>query len=592
MAGGKPVNDSPPAAAGSARPRRSRGRIWLFRLLAVALGFLPFVLLEAGLRLAGVGSRTELVVPVDGEAGWYRLNPAFDLPYYGATDLSGPEPRPFRLPKPANVRRILVAGGSTVVGFPYGSELAFPRVLELLLQEQATEGETIEVLNAGITAINSSTEVAVVEQGLAAAPDLIIVYTGHNEFYGPGGVASSAGSLGPEWFRLLAAWRSLRLVQLVQRWTRQAPSDAGLLSTLPADLHIVEDSPAFRAGVARFADNLRTMAQAARAAHVPLLLVTPVANEHHQPPIEPVAGSMNAERLARLAAAERELKWADNAKALAALAELQREAPQQSLVAFRHAQALERAGRLHEAIVQYRRALDADGCRFRAPSAMRKSMQDVAAEFSPEEVAVFDLYEALSVADPAGPPGRLHFLEHVHFTWAGNWEVARDLAETVTRDVWHRGWSADRLLDEGTCAERIGLQTEDHLAALTLTMFVYRKPPFRDGPDAEQIASDLAADSLPLFRTLDSDRQKIFADLPTAALFPDLAENLVRAGRFSGQSALEGTWLDAAVRRQPWRCDLRRMLAAWLRQQNRIVEAESVEANTAGPPCPPPGDSR
>lgn len=584
MVASDPAGAPPVDAARLPRPPRSGRRIWLFRLVAIMLGLLPFALLEAGLRLAGVGHRSELVIPVDGAAGWYQFNPAFDRQFYGLADLSGPEPRPFQLPKPANVRRILVVGGSTVVGFPYASELAFPRVLELLLQEQAADGERIEVLNAGITAINSSTEVAVVEQGLAAAPDLIVIYSGHNEFYGPGGVASSAGSFSPWWFRTLAACRTLRLMQLAQRWTQSTPSDAGLLSTLPADLHITEDSATFQSAVSRFSDNLRAMVRAARSARTPVVLVTPVANEHHQPPVEPLSSSLAAGWVERLVAAERELQWADPAKALAALETLEREAPRQSRVLFRLAQALEKAGRASEALIRYRQALDADGCRFRAPSAFRKTLLEVAAEFPPDQVTALDLHPVLSAADPDGLPGRRHFLEHVHFTWTGNFEFGRALAETVSRDVWQRGLSAERMSDEQNAADRIGLQTEDHLAALALTMFVYQKPPFRDGPDAERIASDLAADSLPLYRALDRDRQQLFAELPIAAMYPDLAQNVIAAARQTGRNSAAEVWLEAAVRRQPWRQDWRRELAEWLRQHNRHAEAAALEGVTSGPP--------
>jgi ABC-type uncharacterized transport system substrate-binding protein len=72
----------------------------------------------------------------------------------------------------------VVIGGSTVLGFPYPPELAFPRHLELVLKSQQPNRE-IEVLNAGITAVNSVAEADVLEQALKCDPDVIVVYTGH-----------------------------------------------------------------------------------------------------------------------------------------------------------------------------------------------------------------------------------------------------------------------------------------------------------------------------------------------------------------------------------------------------------------------------
>ena len=42
----------------------------------------------------------------------------------------------------------------------------------------------VEVVNLGITSIASFAVAQVVEDALALSPDLVVVYTGHNEFYG------------------------------------------------------------------------------------------------------------------------------------------------------------------------------------------------------------------------------------------------------------------------------------------------------------------------------------------------------------------------------------------------------------------------
>jgi hypothetical protein len=145
--------------------RLSFRRKWCFRLLAMSLPLAGLVLIELGLRWASVGMDLGLVESVgDGApAQTFRFNPWTDQAYYGATDLSGPEPRPFMLPKPEGTFRIVVVGGSTVVGFPYPSDLAFPRFLEILLSQQGLNRK-FEVLNAGITAINSFSEADLVEQ--------------------------------------------------------------------------------------------------------------------------------------------------------------------------------------------------------------------------------------------------------------------------------------------------------------------------------------------------------------------------------------------------------------------------------------------
>lgn len=323
-----------------------RSRRWLFRLIAVVLGLSPLVVVEVGLRVLGIETDLSLVVPWPDSPGWYQLNPKFDQSFYGQSDLSGPEPRPFRLPKPAGTRRVLVVGGSTVVGFPYPSELAFPRQMQEMLQAQASACETIEVLNAGITAMSSSSEVAVVEEGLRVEPDAIVIYTGHNEFYGPGGVASSAGRIDPGWFRWLARWRRLYLVQALARLTQSRAQPMDLLESLPGDLHIALDGETFRRANTRFEQNLSAMAKLAGQAQVPILFVSPVANERHQPPIENLTPTPptadEAARQTKQRVVEWQVQFGDVAKGIEKLEAIRAERDLDPNLRFRLAQGYER----------------------------------------------------------------------------------------------------------------------------------------------------------------------------------------------------------------------------------------------------------
>ena len=129
-----------PQTAGARVKRRplSRRRKWSFRLLAIGLSLAPLLLLELGLRIGGFGYDTSLIVkaPHTDSSTKFQFNPSVDRAYYGPVDLAGPEPRHFEIPKPAGVYRIVVVGGSTVAGFPYPFELALPRHLQVILQQQ------------------------------------------------------------------------------------------------------------------------------------------------------------------------------------------------------------------------------------------------------------------------------------------------------------------------------------------------------------------------------------------------------------------------------------------------------------------------
>lgn len=577
------------STAALVKRKRSARRLWMLRFMALGFSALLLLLLEGALRLIGVGEDLSLVVPVAGASSWYRLNPLFDQPFYGMADLSGPEPRPFQLPKPKGTRRILVVGGSTVVGFPYPSELAFARHLEAALQAQADDTDVIEVLNAGITAMNSATEVAVVQEGLRVQPDVIVVYTGHNEFYAPGGAASAAGQLSPGWFRTLSYFRRLHLVQAFRRLIKPKAPAGDLIESLPGDVHIPLDSELFKSGIERYRENLTAMALAAKRAGISIVFVSPVANERDQPPIEdlrvPTGAVMDSWREA-FRKGERELAWGDANKAVDLLEQAYRGREHDPLVHFRLAQAYVRQERFDDARGHFDRALSLDGCRFRASSEFRSVMADVANQHATSGAFFVDLHSAIAHASHPSIPGRTHFLEHVHFTWAGNHVVGEAIAKGIWQDVWSRGWSDDRRLDEAASKERLAVLSEDHLAAHTLAMTIYQKLPFREGADAEKLAKDLIDDSVSLFRRLPADQQSIFEKLTQQEMAGDLLDALIKGARADQKDELLGFWLKVHVKRQPWNCQATRQLVTWLIDHGQHDEADHVKRAAAKWPCP------
>lgn len=571
------------------KPRRSQRRTWVFRLLAVLMGLACVLLLEVGLRVFGLGADLSLIVPQPNASGWYQLNPQFDQPYFGRGDLSGPEPQPFQIPKPSGTRRILVVGGSTVIGFPYPSELAFPRHLQVFLAAQAEHGERIEVLNAGITALNSATELVVVQEGHRIEPDVIVVYTGHNEFYGPGGGASPGSWMGPAWFRAMSKLRRAYLVQLVQRLTTSSAAVENLMESLPGDLHIPLGSSIFQQTVSRFDENLSAMARLARDARVPILFVSPVGNEHDQPPIEnladPALNSNDEVWRSKLRRCDEELESGEITTAIEQLELAKAERDHDPLVRFRLAQAYEAAGRKSLAVEQYQAALDLDGCRFRSPSILRKTMEAVAQRHAQDNARFLDLYSVFRQAEVSGVPGRKHFLEHVHFTFEGNQLVGESIARAIWQDVWGKEWLADRRVDDTTLRTRLAIQEEDELAARALALMIYQKPPFRDGTDAPLLAKRIATDSINRFRDLSITRQKLFAQVSSSDMAGDLISHLVRTARSENADELLGIWLRAQVIRQPWQTDARAELVNWLRTHGQASKADEVQRGAGIPAC-------
>ena len=97
--------------------------------------------------------------------------------------------------------RIMALGGSTTAGYPYNTlsqydcPASFPNYLRAILQYNE-DLPTIEMLNLGSNAFNSLAILKVFKDIVKYDPDLLIVYTGHNEYFGPNEFALSKSASG------------------------------------------------------------------------------------------------------------------------------------------------------------------------------------------------------------------------------------------------------------------------------------------------------------------------------------------------------------------------------------------------------------
>jgi lysophospholipase L1-like esterase len=370
----------------------------LFTLIVALIPLLFFVLLEAGLRVIDYGGDQSLFVPASREYAQDRyltINRNVAQRYFpGDRFIPRPAGDVFLKIKPVNGYRVFVLGGSTVAGWPYPNSVMFSR----RLQQQLTDtfpGKVIEVISLGIAAVNSHTLLDFTDEVLAQQPDAILIYAGHNEFYGALGAASTI-SLGgitengrltrlylalqhSRVFRLLGA-----IVNAAKQLVRQAspapdgnPLQLTLMGRVIGDPAIAASSATYKRGLDQFSDNLRAILAKARRAGVPVLLSELVSNVRDQPPF-----------------------FIDGDAADSAAAQ-----------AYREARRLEAAGDIDTAREYYYRAKDLDGLRFRAPEALNRLIHLIADEAG---AAVVPMKAVFETASPNGLIGNEIMLDHLH----------------------------------------------------------------------------------------------------------------------------------------------------------------------------------
>lgn len=560
----------------STLPRRklSRRRLWLFRVMAVGLPFAFLLVVEIALRLCGAGQDLSLVIPVPGnpERLTHQFNESVDLLYYGRTALAGPEQRRFDLPKPTNTYRVVFLGASTVIGFPFPPELAFPRQAEILLERQEP-GTNFEVLNAGIVSMNSFAVADLARQCLACDPDLIIVHSGHNEFYGPGGPASTALSLPPGLIRATYLLRSLRIVQLFNAAvSSRVPVDDDLLNILPRTLEVQGGGAVCRQAEQNLRDNLRRVVDVCRKGGVPVVLSTVASNVRDQSPMRAVwpEGTLDTrrpewERL--MDEGERRLDAKEESAALEVFGQAEAICGNHARLQYRKGQCFERLGRTEEARQAYVRARDEDACRFRAPSSFSAIVQEAAAggknssasAKSPgtvietaKDVIFLDVAAALDrIGNPAGAGYDL-YLEHVHYNAEGHRQLGKIFARCVQQQARGREWDESLLPSGDEMEALLGTVDEDDLAAYSFSMQVMHTAPLRAALESarqDQFTSDQIARR---FSALSKERREAFADLPMNAMAHDLMLPLAELHLARKQINLASVFSERAVLRRPW----------------------------------------
>ena len=409
-------------------------RIWFLRLATVAVGVALVVGVEGLLRLVpGLGPSPLVVTLAEDEATGESLHATsrfyaqrFFTQYKGRLAAAGQMGEHFFVePAPANRYRVVFVGASTVQGFPHPRRLAAASFLQEMLADAWPERE-VEVVNLGITSIASFAVAQVVEDALVLSPDLVVVYTGHNEFYGLYGVG--------RYQRLKYFLRQLRLTHLVDGLlggigTRDEPTD--LIKMAAARGEVPLHGPGRAAAEQNLRDNLRRVSQLCERAQVPLVLCTIVANDAGFAPVGSTEGDEAWKARVEQAAQAMTRGYVAPDDAEDALQQLEQAAALSSEHAwlwYLQGRALERLGRDAQAQRAFRKARDLDTMPWRAPTAHNAVIRAVAKEHG---VVLADVEAAFVNAAPAQGVGWEWMVDHVHFSVAGQALLARTVLYSV-----------------------------------------------------------------------------------------------------------------------------------------------------------------
>jgi tetratricopeptide (TPR) repeat protein len=429
----------PPGETAPASPPAAFGwkKLWAFRILAcVGVPLLLAGILEAGLRIAGVGYPTTALI----ERDWQGTPTCFPnaefswrfFPRHLARDF---EPGlTFPKAKPPGSFRIFVLGGSAARGTP-DQMFSFGRLLEVMLAKMYPEIR-FEVFNAAMTAINSHVVLEIARDCAAYEPDLFIVYLGNNEVvgpFGPGTVFTAATPSLPL-IRATIAAKTTRVGQLCDALATSLASRgrpgrqwAGL--AMFREKQVRAGSPPLESVYQHLERNLDDIYRVAHRAGAAVIVSDIGVNLRDCPPF----GSLNRDDLSE---ADRR-RWDDlmrqgvELEAAGSFADAVDRYAAAAALDDTHAELQFRLGRCRwemgdhqDAKRHYQRAVDQDTLRVRADSRINAILRESARGRAAEGVVWADGVEAMEGHSRHQTPGRELFHEHVHLTFTGNYVLA------------------------------------------------------------------------------------------------------------------------------------------------------------------------
>jgi len=422
--------------AAVASPSRVAQLTWRQRfILGLVLLATPIVLLcllEVGLRLGGYGSDFPLFVPYGSAARDYLVpNPSVAYRFFPPSEDA---PRPavdvFRATKPASALRLFVQGGSAAAGWPYSYGGAFSRMLEQRL-ERTFPDRDVEVINVALTATNTYTLLDFAKEIVREQPDAVLIYAGHNEYYGAFGVGSSISvgrsTAAVRFYLELVRLRTVQLLRSVARRVlalgRKQEAQRTLMERLAGERSITFDSPLHAAGIRQFQSNLRRLLEVYRRVGIPVYVGTLASNVRDLPPFLrlPPDNPAQAGVTDALERARDALQREDTADAISTLRQATEQYPIAGDPQFAVARIFDRMGRYDSARVHYLAAKDRDPLPFRAPEAFNDVIREEAKRVG---AVVVDVERHLAEHSEHGIIGDDLMLEHVHPNLDGAAEIA------------------------------------------------------------------------------------------------------------------------------------------------------------------------
>lgn len=394
--------------------QKNRKNHKFYYLILILFPFLILLLIEFILRTISFGDDYPLFVKSEAFDGYQQPNPQVIKRYFSNPELAPniePDTFYFKEDKPKDAFRIVIQGGSTAAGFPFGRFGSLQGMLQQRFK-RIYPSKNIEIISTAMSAVNSYTLLDFTDEILAIEPDLISIYAGHNEYLGIMGVGSAYASMNDRSTSLIyLKLKNLKLFQLVQsavtmfqsnndnktnknseRDGNRKENNRTLMASVAKNKSIILNSETYKDGVDQFSGNLDLILEKYKKHNIPVLISTLASNEADQAPFKSTEGEFSADAL------------------------------------FLKAKALAKQGKLKQARQKFIQASDRDLLRFRAPSEFNRIIRT---KIDNDNIHLVDAQNRILNDSQNSIIGYQHMFEHLHPNARGYFLLAEAFVDKI-----------------------------------------------------------------------------------------------------------------------------------------------------------------
>ncbi|MDP1676033.1 MAG: hypothetical protein Q8L88_04140 [Bacteroidota bacterium] len=428
---------------------------------------------------------------------YYTMNPDIKYRYFSQIDFSPiTSPEYFLTTKPNDTYRIFCLGASTTVGYPYWYNASFPSFLRDRLQIQFPN-KKIEIINLGLTATNSYTVVDIARELSDYEPNLLIVYDGHNEFYGALGISSRETLGSSRWIaKIYLRLIHLRTFQLLRNAITNIISSES--STLPSQgrgtmmerlsrgKYIHYNSTTYNNALSIFEENLNELKSICADQKIPLLISSQVSNLRGQAPFisGDYPGTTTNEKEIFRSDFENGVSLLNADKIDSALAVFKTLLSFDTLRADTHyflGKCYEKKNNPADALKEYIKARDYDQLRFRASSDFNNLLRKSCTK---ENEIFVDIEQVFKENSRDSLIGTELIVEHLHPNAWGYFLMAKEYARMMRQHqlfATTEEWNNSTAVDENNLWQNRHVTEFDERLALRKTEVLTASWPFTQG---------------------------------------------------------------------------------------------------------------